>query len=339
MADCYQSFSLLSPSVRSLFGIIHIGIGLSALFGNVVVLMIIAFARLFRNPSNIILSSLAMTDFLVGIILQPMHVMQLFSREFRAHCPFNGIRRDLSVFLAVASFSSITLISYDRYIRLSRTVNYSKHMNLVKAAIFVFFCWLIPALFPLLRLIQKDEKIFVAVVSLYCYSNFITTAIIYYYIVKIVRQKKRQLAGPRSFLIRHHIHAAKTVAVLVAFFFFVTAPISLYNTLVGIQVIFSTRISGFTGKQREIFYTVAVTCAMANSGINPIIYYARIPEFRKQINKLFRRNRVAPLGFESADSRSSEAPLAVKKRNSAVNRFTYERRSQTYFIPNSPFAN
>jgi len=38
-------------------------------------------------------------------------------------------------------------------------------------------------------------------------------------------------------------------------------------------------------------FNIARLLQLANSSINPIVYYARMPEFRKQLRKMILRNK------------------------------------------------
>ena len=304
---CYLSFSFLSNELRYSFGVLHFGIGFMSFFGNLIVFIVLLTTRSLRTLSNAILASLAVTDFLVGLILQPMHVLQLFFAKFRDDCTFNTARRMLSIIIAIASFTSVALISYDRYIRLSKSLNYTKYMTVRKVVLLIAVCWLIPILFPLIRIVSKEEQTMTAMISVYIVSNLGITLTSYIFIMRITKKKesemlKYQATSQQRNKSRYHIQAAKTVAMLLICFLITTTPICIFNGIAALMPYLKRQLSSFTGDQKEVFYIIAVTCAMCNSAINPLIYYAKIPEFESQMKKLINRN--------SADlQQSSEASI------------------------------
>ncbi len=137
--------------LRIVLGTTNSVLGLLALVGNVLMFVIIYKNPRLQTRSSACLLSLAMTDFLVGLIIAPMHVLQFFMLKFRNNCTFNTVRRFLSTFLLCSSIMSIALISYDRYIHLSKTFKYPDYMTKKKVVLLIIFCWVLPAALPFLR--------------------------------------------------------------------------------------------------------------------------------------------------------------------------------------------
>ena len=294
MNECYLSFSFLSNAVRYIFGVIHFGIGFMAVFGNLFVFILLMSNRSFRTRSNAILASMATTDFLVGLVLQPLYVLQLFFPRLQEDCTFNNTRRMMSVILAQASYTSVALISYDRYTLLSKSLNYSTHMTIPKVTSLIILSWLIPMLMSLIKIVCQNEYVMVALLSTNIISSTCITLISYFFIIRITRKKQKEVSQYRVCSQRikrkdYHIQAAKTVAIVLVCFFITTAPICIFNAIAALTPYLKEHLSYFTRHRRDIFYLIAVTCGLANSAINPLIYYAKIPEFRNQMRKMFKR--------------------------------------------------
>ena len=297
MTVCFLSFSFLSNEIRYSFGVLHIGIGFVSFSGNLLVFITLLSNRNLLTRSNAILASMAATDFLVGTILQPMHIMQLFFARFREECTFNTVRRMLSIIIAIASYTSIALISYDRYIRLSKSLNYSRHMTVRKVILLILLCWLIPMLFPVVKIAASGEVAMTALISVYIISNLGVTVISYSFIIRIAKKKQAEMSKTQIYNQRrnrntYHLQAAKAVANLLICFFITTTPICCFNAVAALAPYLKRQLLGFTAYQQDLFYIIAVTCAMGNSAINPLIYFAKIPEFRNQMRKMIWRNVV-----------------------------------------------
>ena len=286
MEVCSISFAYLSNELRNLFGVINLLIGLAAFIGNFMAFLVIFNARYFRNRSSFFLGSLMMTDFLVGAVLEPMHVAQLFSEELRNNCKFNTARRYLSTLLIGASIGSVAVISYDRYIHLSRTQTYLIHMCKRKVAGLISIAWLVPTVMPILMTLGKDEKIYSGMIFVVISVYFTIMMLCYIFIVKIVRKKtiemvqcgKQSLRQQRQ--VKKEIRAAKVITMVIMCFFVNLIPISIYHCTAAVKAFIPGNAPEFKESARDIFYTVTMTLAIANSGINPLIYYLRNQRFK-----------------------------------------------------------
>ena len=291
MATCDTSFAHLSDLWRTVFGIINTAIAVVAFIGNVTAFLVIFKTKYFRNLSTCFLCSLIMTDLLVGVMLEPMHAAQLVSQVLRNNCGFNSVRRYLSTLLIGASVSSIALISYDRYLHLSTTQNYSQYMTKKKAAVLIILGWAIPAIVPTLREIGKNDQIYSAIAFVFTCLCFIVIIVSYTFIIKIVRKKETEMVDSQiqnqmqQHRIKNDIRAAKVVTIIIICFVITIIPGAIYFCIVAVKAFLPDGIPGFNKESEEIYYTVILALAMANSGINPLIYYLRNPKFKKSLVK------------------------------------------------------
>ena len=312
MDDCPQQFSSLSPVVRYFFAFINVIACFVAFTGNLMVFILVWRTTSLRNRSICCIISLAVTDFLVGLILEPMHIIQFLSEEVGRNCTFNSIRRVFAVVLIGASISSIAFVSYDRYLHVSKTKNYTQNMSLRKVAGLIFIVWFIPVAMPFLLVLGNNETVYGTMILFYSPAMFIIMLVCYIYIIKIVKLQEQKMLGHAEFKnrriargTRYHIQAAKVVLIIIVSFFVTTMPISVYMGMSGIQLILGQEeISGFTGESREIFYAFAMTSAMISSAINPIVYYARNPGFKEGLMGML--NDTFPCLFKSKMSASAE---------------------------------
>ena len=282
--------------------IINVIIGLLALIGNSLIFYIVHRNTTLRTRTICCLISLTTTDLLVGVALEPLFIMQLLSSRIAMNCHLNAARRFLTAMLTGASMSTIALISYDRFVHLSKTVNYDKHMTRGKVATLITFSWLLPITCTFFKYIGDNEVAYSA--SIFAYSLIMAVIILVSYskIMQIIDLKKRSLREPSSDAINKRAEvrreermlktqerAAKAIRLIFVCFALFIVPIAMYH---GIAIV--SKISGgsrtSSGAEKNswmiIFYAVAMTISMANSAINPIIYYCRIPEFRDTVKKV-----------------------------------------------------
>lgn len=321
---CKQSLTNLSDSFRMIFGCINIIICLLSMFGNILIFIVIYRNTGLRTRSNCCLVSLAMTDFLVGIALEPLFIIQMFSSSLAENCTLNSVRRFLTALLTGASMGTIALISYDRFMHLSKTVNYSKYMTKLKVIILIALCWLLPLTNTFFKYIGKDEFVYSISIFIYATLMAVIIAVSYVKIMRIIKQKKRQLSKTRDKVtvkathrskeqrtLSTHERAAKAIAIIVAFFALSVAPISCYH---GMSAIKKQKPSkNEVNNLYVIFYSVAMTISMANSIINPFIYYYRVPGFSETAKKVVQFSKTSDISAERSNETKDRVDTNERK--------------------------
>ena len=287
MAKCLYNLDV-SESLRYVLGVINIIQGLASTLGNALIFIVVIRNRRLRTRSNAYLLSLATGDFLVGILLEPMFVAQFFSYEHRQNCTFNMIRRYLSTLLMASAVTSIALVSYDRWMHLTKTNRYNDFMPKKKVVILISSAWLIPAFIPMARL--ASEAVYSAMIIAYSLTVFALMLTCYVVIVKVVRSqgiafRRRNEETNFTKAATNHIRAAKAIATVILCLLATLSPIFIYHGVTALSAV-SPGLVKISDDTKEICYAVLMTIGLANSGINPVIYYFRIPEFRASMKGL-----------------------------------------------------
>ena len=301
MASCIQNLDV-PTTVAYILATVNIVQGLAALIGNFIVFFIIIKSKRLHTRSTICLMSLATTDLLVGLVLEPIYIMQLSSKEYSSNCRFNSVRRFLATLFMGASIGSIAVVSYDRYQHLSKTLNYKECMPKKRIACLLIIAWMVPLATSLTRFINE---IFYRVVVIVYISTIITIMITcYIFVIRIVkngedslRMVKRAPTGSQNRIdsqrksreMGSHIKTAKAVIVIIAILFVTFAPILIYFVIGAFSSLLERSIL-MSVASREVGYACCMTVAMANSAVNPVIYCLRIPEFRASLKKRYARS-------------------------------------------------
>lgn len=288
MVECALNLRIPAALRYSLVGV-NLVQTVFATLGNILVIALVINEKRLRTRSNAFLVSLAVSDLMIGAAAEPLLLAQMLSQELRENCRFNGIRRYLSTLLMGASIGSIALISYDRWTHLSKTVRYNDFMPKKKVAALISIAWLIPLVVSFIFL--GSEAVYNTTVITHVLLT--TTVIItcYLVIVRIARTHDASLrmrSEVKAYDRRkaHHIRVAKATALVISCLMVTFIPISIFHGLTAINGLGpgSVRIPDET---KEICYSVLLTILMANSGINPVIYCFKIPEFRSSMKKMF----------------------------------------------------
>ncbi|XP_057293675.1 5-hydroxytryptamine receptor 4-like [Hydractinia symbiolongicarpus] len=297
-STCQFRMSLLHEPLVTVFGVLFSFIAVATVLGNILVLAVL---RLGINgkKSNHILTSLAISDLLVGLILAPLTSWQLITRNLH-NCEVEAVRVYFTAFLICTSLLTVALIALDRYILLTKLGHYRRCMTSKRTSILILFAWLIPGIAPLLRFVGKYT--YLSILILICFGSFLLLILSYYYLTKAVREKEKTLNSHRrdSRICFHldsrrskkqrarekaHIKLAKIVIIIVMCHFFCLISTNIWIAFDLLKVAYSF-ISPLT---HQCLYLAALVTSQINSCLNPVIYFLKNPEFRRGFRFLIKQ--------------------------------------------------
>ena len=308
---CTTRMSLLRPPVTYVFGGSLIINSVIAIIGNSIALLILWMAGKIER-SHKLLTSLAVSDLLVGMILSPITSWQVLNCTSLSSCTADVVRTYFSVLLVGSSVMTLGVIAYDRYILLTKLKNYNIYMTKKKFVILLLIAWLYPASIPILRVFKEYPELYLVVSLSILVLPLIFLVFSYYYISKAVHTKQtmvrssqlqhctivntRNLSKPSSNTVdifkdkinlrkgKSHINFGRAVAVLIISYVCCISPLSTWLIL----NIFNSEYKFIEEESFQIMYLCAMLLSQINSCCNPIIYFYKIPKFRKGFKKLFR---------------------------------------------------
>ena len=322
--NCTTRMSTLKPPLTTIFGSLFILISIMATVGNGFALIIIWKPdRKITSPTKL-LTSLAVSDLLVGIILSPLTCWQVIDYISLNVCEIDYARRYFYFFLCVTSGLTLALISYDRYILLTKLTNYNKYMPKRKLIILLTLAWLVPALIPVFQIKIFGPYIYFLAIVICFFGVLIVLIISYCFIVRIIRKKEKKVLThvkelqlvetntdiancekgkePSNLTKNKHVNEkdiskkveqrekkyvalAKSVAILILCFLLLNSPVSIWTILSIVNVKYD-----FVNKYfMDICYIIASLTAQLNSCVNPFIYFFKNPEFRRRAKSFFKK--------------------------------------------------
>ena len=290
MATCIHNLEIPTTTAHVL-ATANIALGLASCAGNFIVFFVVIKSESLHTRSYFCLMSLATTDLLVGLVLEPLHIIQLFSAEYRSNCRFNTVRRYLATLFLAASIGSIAVVTYDRYKHLAEPLNYWRCMPKKKIAFLLMVAWLVPATMPFFRFINELVYKIVIIVFLVTIIAIIITC--YVVIIRIVKNRedflKMSTSQSKSNVraMKTHINTAKALVLIITLLFITVTPLLTYLAVDVISSLVKRSIS-MSVLSKETGYACCMTVAMANSAFNPVIYCLRIPDFRASFKRYAR---------------------------------------------------
>ncbi|XP_070770635.1 trace amine-associated receptor 13c-like [Enoplosus armatus] len=261
---------------------------------NLLVIISVSHFRQLHTPTNILLLSLAVSDFLVGLVLMPVEIL------LKTSCWFLGdlmcsLYNYVSFIITSASIGDMVLISVDRYVAICDPLHYPTRITVRRVKLCVCLCWLCSVLYSGLfikdGLIQLDihNSCFGECVIVIDYVagvvDLVLTFIVPVTIIIVLYMRVFAVAVSQARAMRSHItaatlqlsvtltkkselKAARTLGVLVLVFLICFCP--YYGASLAGDSLLSTSYASFVV---YLFYF--------NSCLNPVIYALFYPWFRK----------------------------------------------------------
>ncbi|XP_017291733.1 trace amine-associated receptor 13c-like [Kryptolebias marmoratus] len=287
----------LDWSKTVLLNIVLFCISLITVVLNMLIIIAITHFRKLHTSTNILLLSLAVSDFLVGLLLMPGEILRNTTCWF-----FGDFTCSLYSYLVSqivsGSIGSIILISFDRYVAICHPLHYSTRITLARVKRSVCLCWLGAAFYSIFymrdELIQPDRSnscfgectitisYITGIIDLILNFIFPVTVIVVLYMrvfVVAVSQARAMRSHVTAVTLNHSVtlttkkselKAARTLGVLIIVYLICFCPYYGYS-LIEVNVTSTTYASFLI----FLFYF--------NSCLNPVIYALFYPWFRKAI--------------------------------------------------------
>ena len=130
--------------------LIHALICLTALLGNTAILITIWKMKMpsLRSASNILLSSLAVSDLAVGLVVQPLFLVLVLRRTYTVFVLYNTFGASFSI----ASFLTMTAIGVDRLFAFQLHLRYKAIVTPFRITWGAIFIWIFSGIFSSLWL-------------------------------------------------------------------------------------------------------------------------------------------------------------------------------------------
>lgn len=264
---------------------VSIGLNLSmaplATVFNAVVLFAIWRTKSLHTPSCILLGSLALSDFFVGVVTQPAYVAYKFAEvngEFDNYCIRGVLALSSGYLFAGSSFFTLMAISIDRYLALHLGMRYRQIVTTSRVIIVLIIIWAFGCLITSSQMFL-GSKTFGQVVAGIMIVCLLVTAFAYIKAFKALKlhQAKvgtRKQASQSAYSIKDIRKYRETLTVILYIIVLVLIcyiPFICASAAIGVK--------GFTSTTRAA-RNIASPITFANSFLNPIVYYWKLKDIR-----------------------------------------------------------
>ncbi|XP_072550702.1 trace amine-associated receptor 13c-like [Salminus brasiliensis] len=295
--QCLQ-FSCPERSVSALYVFMCVCAAAAVLLtvcGNLLIIISVCHFKQLHTPTNMLILSLAVSDFLVGVFVMPFHLSRLTESCWifgPVICVFFVL---ISFFVTSISIYNVALIAVDRYFAISNPFLYMEKVSVGKVCIVILCNWFVllsynSALLYFngnsVSLVMCPEQCLVVLHEIWSLVDLVfvfvipCSMIIIFYVLVFVIAKKHANAirdlnahnaahGSKNMTdsMKSERKAAKVLSILVAVFLACLFPYFV-NTFISSAI-------------ETISFHNLVVLLYLNSTINPVIYALFYPWFRK----------------------------------------------------------
>ncbi|VDO19108.1 unnamed protein product [Heligmosomoides polygyrus] len=113
--------------------------------GNALVCLAVVLVRKLKQPANFLIVSLAIADFLVGLLVMPLALVDLLFSEWPLGRSMCKLWTTADLTLCTASIVSLCAISVDRYLVITRPLRYSAMRTTARMLAYIAIVWVIAA--------------------------------------------------------------------------------------------------------------------------------------------------------------------------------------------------
>ena len=260
-------------------------------FLNALVMLAVKTKRRLQTPSNILLACLALTDLIVGVVVQPLHgAMTIFLLQGKGFNEYCGINLAYSVSFSVvscASLSHLVLISGERYL----TIKYSFTHNEVLTKPRIIFSSAIAWIAAIIIFVFLSKSLFIplAVFEITSLCSIICLQVLVYKEAKrhekqILAQNVSAVEASAKFKKEKKALKLTTLVILAIFLSFLLPSIFM-------SVTWSIFAEEFSDNVKTTVRHFSLSIVSLNSVVSPIIYTVRIRHFRVAFIELLCRKR------------------------------------------------
>ena len=253
--------------------------------GNIFLILVIYRTPSLRTVCGILISNVAVADLMVTSVVMPIVVFTLV-QGFLGMCLFKTlieITLVIALFSATASLLTLTMLSVDRCLAICYPLKHKIWMTFAVVKILVAKTWFESLILPLMHIFHKrvDETSLVETLAVgVCYSVIIVSGVL---TLRKVRANSMQISSLHGGQGRSNMAAdlrqrnkqvAKTVALVVLLFSLFWVPVAF---VIGFRI--------RTGHDDRLYFWCG-TLGLANSAVNPWIYFYRQANYRRGLKLL-----------------------------------------------------
>ena len=266
---------------------------------NLLIIVAVRNRRALQKNSNILLTSIAVADLLVGAVSMPLtiasDILLLRKKLSLKICKIAGANQIVLYSAVSSSFYHLTFIAWERYVAIVKWRNYKNIITKTRLKICAVVAWVLAAitaiLVPILNVAEVDQRVIVALSIFSASKTVLCVAIIgYCYITLYLYVRKRKYNEINQVSARANAKLEKSIAKATGT---VTAAL-LVSYVPSIIALFLGDAVPFL--RTSSYFRWSELLIQMNSFFNPIVYcFAMNRTFRNEVLEMINLNSVLQL--------------------------------------------
>ncbi|XP_051470959.1 trace amine-associated receptor 2 isoform X1 [Apus apus] len=153
LTDCFEfenrscSENFRSPGVRGVMYLFLTAAFILTIFGNLAIIISISYFKQLHSPTNFLILSMAVTDFLLGFAIMPYSMVRSVENCWYFGMTFCKVHYSFDLMLCLASILHLCSIAVDRFYAICHPLHYISTMTITAIKQIVAVCWSVPAAF------------------------------------------------------------------------------------------------------------------------------------------------------------------------------------------------
>ena len=285
----YCPFEKGASAVDLIIGLITAVASLPTVFLNAFIILAVTKRKDLQKPSNVLLSSMAITDLLIGVIVMPISATSDFlilrQASYEYICMLNAVNMFFGPLLSTATFHHLTIIAWERYLAVQKWMDYKLKITNGRLKKIAMATWL-SALLPTVTyftssLVSKDRVFLGGVLTAWVATETVCLFLVGFFYRKVylgIRNRKLNEISQIDDLLKAKLESkvAKTTGLLSAMVISSFIPIFVFAVLGNVIPVFRTN---------EALRCTQILTQLA-SLVNPLLYCYRDNRFRDALREL-----------------------------------------------------
>ena len=241
-----------------------------------------------RYPSILFLCNLALSDVIVGLVVEPLFItvelLKLHGYPKGDNCRLQTAFITIGRLVGEVSFATVTLTSVDRFLAIHYPLRYDTIVTNFRAYFIVISCWVVCAFCSSLNHWSWTAYSCVVVVFMAVFLGIST--VIQIKIYRIVRRHRREIqAQEQAVHITHHFNLVQFTKSCVNTFLVYCVVLLCYLPFFIVCILSSIEDKVIS----PLVWKLVHTAMFLNSALNPFLYCWRLPAIRGPVMLLVRK--------------------------------------------------
>ena len=246
------------------------------------------------SPSSILILSLAVSDFMVGILFSPMTGFWFVYFAANQQSPFSvSILAVNSVLVAVSVFVLLSL-SVDRYIAVKTPLRYSSRVTKTKTRIVSVCIWVYSAILGVLVAFLKNRfQLYGLIISVHISLTFLVLVILNTIVVFSVRKQGKLLKeiSPTNTNPSRNVYEREKKVTRAVFIIITVFQISFWPYIIMSVLLYECHTCRDHLRLLAWLYHFAAVVVNVNSLVNPFLYGWSVPKYRQALRHFIKKRR------------------------------------------------